>query len=68
MTILIEIQGRDICLWVDSHLIKEWKRRYTNPAGQPLDIARILESVFAALHIPSEIEFGEGCEDLRDLL
>jgi hypothetical protein len=68
VTILLEVQGKDICLFVGHQLIKTWKKKYTNTAGQPLDIARLLESVFAALHIPCEIELGEGFEDLADLI
>lgn len=67
VVILLEIQDSTIYLWVDSHQVKTWKRKYTGIAGAPLEMARLLESVFSALHIPCILEFGDGFEELAGI-
>ncbi len=68
VTILIEIQDKKVFLWIDTLLLGEWNAKYTAPSGKPLEIARYIESAFVAVHVPSRIEFGEGLEELKELV
>jgi hypothetical protein len=67
VTILLEVQGTTIYCWVNSDCIKTWKRKYTGLAGAPLELARNLEKAFSVAHVPVQIEFGEGFEDIEEL-
>lgn len=67
VTILLEIQGNKIYLWVDHEPLKTWRRGHTNPAGAPLELARHIEQAFSVAHIPADIEFGDGFEECSEL-
>lgn len=66
-SILLEVQDGEIILWVNNDQIKTWRVRHTGTVGAPLKLIRLLEAAFTSANVPSEIEYGDGCEDLRDL-
>jgi len=64
--ILLEVQGKEILLWVDCELVKSWKTRNTIPSGKPLECGRLVESVLALVHVPCQMEFGDGFEFMNE--
>lgn len=67
-TLLIEVQGKKVLLWINSELLGEWRAGHTYVGGKPLEQARIIEKALSVCNVPCEIEFGDGCEDLKDSL
>ena len=66
-TILIERQKNKTLLWCSHELMAEFGPN-TSAGGKPLELARLIEKALTLCHVPSEIEFGEELEELRELL